>query len=200
VERESGVRITSFSSWLEAAEAVVERAVAIGSPILKNSPAYVRSLHYRRVTRQAAEKAFLPVFASRHYPEWHDHPVATGADFQDYLFHFILAIANRKGLIVQIHTGIQEGSGNLLANSNPEHLANLFREYPEVAFDLFHIGYPYRNTWTCAGAHRVAQRFGAGPERVDRHGAGQQDQRLRRGLPVRGRRVRAPAAGPRGRG
>ena len=50
VERESGVRITSFSSWLEAAEAAVERACSIGSPILKNSLAYVRSLHYRRVT------------------------------------------------------------------------------------------------------------------------------------------------------
>jgi predicted TIM-barrel fold metal-dependent hydrolase len=148
VERESGVRITSFSSWLEAAEAAVERACAIGSPILKNSLAYVRSLRYRRVTRQAAEEAFLPVFASRHYPEWHDRPVVTGADFQDYLFHFILEIANRKGLIVQIHTGIQEGSGNLLANSNPEHLANLFLEYPEVTFDLFHIGYPYQNIST----------------------------------------------------
>lgn len=145
IERESGVRITSFGSWLEATEAVVERACALGAPLLKNSLAYVRSLHYRRVTRAAAEEAFLPLFASRHYPEWHEQPVQTGTDFQDYLFHFILEIASRKGLVVQIHTGLQEGSGNYPAHSNPEQLANLFLEYPQVRFDLFHIGYPYQN-------------------------------------------------------
>ncbi|MBN1837352.1 MAG: amidohydrolase family protein, partial [Spirochaetales bacterium] len=48
-------------------------------------------------------------------------------------------------LVMQIHTGIQEGSGNLVANTNPEGLANLFLEYPDVEFDLFHIGYPYQN-------------------------------------------------------
>jgi hypothetical protein len=144
VERESGVRILSFDSWLQAAEASIERACALGSPILKNSLAYLRTLRYERVTRAEAEEAFQPVFATRHYPDWCQRAVFTGKAFQDYLFHFILSIANRRGLIMQIHTGIQEGSGNLLSNSNPELLSNLFLEYPEVAFDLFHIGYPYQ--------------------------------------------------------
>lgn len=145
VERESGVRITSFSAWLEAAEANVQRACAIGSPILKNSLAYVRSLHYPRATRAEAEEGFNHVFRTRHFPEWHQRPIVTPKAFQDYLFHFILGIANRKALVMQIHTGIQEGSGNLVGNSNPEALANLFLEYPDVDFDLFHIGYPYQN-------------------------------------------------------
>jgi predicted TIM-barrel fold metal-dependent hydrolase len=148
VERESGVRITSFDTWLQAAEANVERACAIGSPILKTSLAYVRSLHYDRVTRAEAEEAFNEVFRTRHFPEWHQKPIITAKAFQDYLFHFILGIANRKHLLVQIHTGIQEGSGNLIGNSNPEVLSNLFLEYPDVDFDLFHIGYPYQNVIT----------------------------------------------------
>jgi predicted TIM-barrel fold metal-dependent hydrolase len=146
VERESGVRILSFDSWLEAAEASIERACTLGSPILKNSLAYVRPLRYERVTRAEAEEAFNPVFSTKHFPEWHQKPVFSGKAFQDFMFHFILSIANRRRLIMQVHTGIQEGSGNLLSNSNPELLSNLFLEYPEVAFDLFHIGYPYQSS------------------------------------------------------
>lgn len=148
VERESGVRITSFDRWLQAAEANIERAVTEGSPILKNSLAYVRSLCYNRPTRSEAEEEFNTVFATRHFPPWHHTPVLPGKKFQDYMFRFILDIADRKGLIFQIHTGIQEGNGNILANSNPEDLANLFIEYPGVTFDVFHIGYPYQNILT----------------------------------------------------
>jgi len=148
VERESGIRITSFSTWLEAAEANIERAVREGSPILKNSLAYVRSLSYDRVSRSEAEQAFNAVFKTKHFPEWHQKPILPGKALQDYMFHFILERANKRKLVVQIHTGIQEGSGNILANSNPEALTNLFLEYPEVDFDIFHIGYPYQNILT----------------------------------------------------
>jgi predicted TIM-barrel fold metal-dependent hydrolase len=148
VERESGVRVTSFGAWLEAAEANIEQACAVGSPILKNSLAYVRSLRYERALRAEAEEAFQAVFATQHFPEWHPRPALPGKAFQDYMFHFILEMANRRHLVVQIHTGIQEGSGNLLANSNPEALAPLFLQYPDVQFDLFHMGYPYQNVLT----------------------------------------------------
>ena len=62
--------------------------------------------------------------------------------------HYILNIANKKSLIIQIHTGLQEGNGNIITNSNPTLLTNLFLEYPDVSFDLFHIGYPYQNEIT----------------------------------------------------
>jgi predicted TIM-barrel fold metal-dependent hydrolase len=108
----------------------------------------VRSLYYARVTRAEAEEAFNAIFGNRHFPEWHQKPIITGKAFQDYMFRYILEIAGRKKLVMQIHTGIQEGNGNLLANSNPEALANLFLDYPDVDFDIFHIGYPYQNVLT----------------------------------------------------
>jgi predicted TIM-barrel fold metal-dependent hydrolase len=44
---------------------------------------------------------------------------------------------------VQIHTGFHEGNENLLSNTNPLNLTNLFTEYRNVKFDLFHGGYPF---------------------------------------------------------
>ena len=44
---------------------------------------------------------------------------------------------------MQIHTGIQEGNGNILTNSKPTDLNEIFLEYPNMRFDIFHIGYPY---------------------------------------------------------
>jgi predicted TIM-barrel fold metal-dependent hydrolase len=144
IEKQSEVKITSFSSWLEATETMIEKAYEMGAVALKNALAYVRTLRYDRVTRAQAEEEFNRIFSTSHMPDWHELPAPTGKAFQDYMFHFILDIANKKNLVVQIHTGIQEGSGNILSNSNPELLSNLFLEYPDVTFDLFHISYPYQ--------------------------------------------------------
>ncbi|MCJ7473426.1 MAG: amidohydrolase family protein, partial [Actinobacteria bacterium] len=148
VEKQSGIRITSFSRWLEATETLIDKAYSMGAVALKNGLAYVRTLKYERVERSIAEEEFNRIFNTKHMPDWGDRPAPTGKAFQDYMFHFILDIANRKNLIVQIHTGIQEGSGNILSNSNPELLSNLFLQYPDVTFDMFHMSYPYQNELT----------------------------------------------------
>jgi predicted TIM-barrel fold metal-dependent hydrolase len=148
VEKQSGVRITSFSRWLEAAEILIEKAYSLGAVALKNALAYLRTLKYERVPRSKAEEDFNKIFMTKHVPDWIERPAPTGKAFQDYMFHYILDIANKKEYIVQIHTGIQEGNGNILSNSNPELLSNLFLEYPDVTFDIFHISYPYQNELT----------------------------------------------------
>ena len=148
IEKQSGVKVTSFCNWLEAVEIIIEKAYMLGSVALKNSLAYLRTLKYDRVSKDCAEKEFNRIYSTIHMPDWKETPVHTGKAFQDYMFHFILDIANRKNLIFQIHTGVQEGNGNRLSNSNPELLSNLFLEYTDVIFDLFHIGYPYQNEIT----------------------------------------------------
>ena len=45
------------------------------------------------------------------------------------------------GAFVQIHTGFQEGNGNIVANSDPLLLTELLQDFPGVRFDLFHIGH-----------------------------------------------------------
>ena len=148
IEKQSGIRITSFSRWLEAAETIIDKVYSMGAVALKNGLAYLRTLRYERVERSIAEKEFNRIFSTKHMPDWDGRPSPAGKAFQDYMFHFILDIANCRNLIVQIHTGIQEGSGNILSNSNPKLLSNLFLEYPDVTFDIFHISYPYQNELT----------------------------------------------------
>jgi len=64
---------------------------------------------------------------------------------QDYMLHYALSLADEDGFPVQFHTGLQEGMYNDIENSNPLLLKNLFRKYPNVPFDLFHIGYPWQS-------------------------------------------------------
>ena len=57
--------------------------------------------------------------------------------------HRVMALASARHLTVQFHTGLFEGSGNILSNGNPELLSNLFIAYPDVDFDLFpSVSYP----------------------------------------------------------
>jgi predicted TIM-barrel fold metal-dependent hydrolase len=59
------------------------------------------------------------------------------------MFHQIVRAAVEREVPIQIHTGLQEGNGNILENSNPLLLTNLCLEYPQAKFDLFHGGYPF---------------------------------------------------------
>ena len=144
IEKISGIRITSFNRWLEAVEIMIDKAFKMGAIALKNQLAYRRSLDFSRVTRAKAEEDFNFIFKTRHVPDWSQRLILAGKTFQDYMMHYILDIANKRNLIIQIHTGLQEGNGNILSNSNPVLLSNLFLEYPDVTFDIFHISYPYQ--------------------------------------------------------
>ncbi len=147
VGTESGIRIASFDNYLEAVNILIDKAYKLGAVALKNILAYERTLYYERITRSEAEEEFNQIFRTKHIPDdWGEKPLFAGKKFQDYMFHHILDLANRENLVFQIHTGIQEGSGNILENSRPELLTDLFLQYPDVDFDLFHIGYPYQNT------------------------------------------------------
>lgn len=67
---------------------------------------------------------------------------------QNFMVHKLIQLAEEKSLPIQIHTGIQEGNENIITNSNPTLLINLFREYKEVRFDIFHGSYPYTGELT----------------------------------------------------
>ncbi len=151
IEEETGIPICSFEDWLEACEKMMDLKFAQGASVLKCALAYKRSLRFDRVTRQEAEAGFNRMFANRHLPDWDEHPLYLEKPFQDYMMHHILRLANRRGLTMQFHTGLQEGNGNLIANSDPSLMNNLFLEYPNVTFDLFHIGYPYQHVTSALG-------------------------------------------------
>ncbi|MCX7704677.1 MAG: amidohydrolase family protein, partial [bacterium] len=115
---------------------------------LKTSLAYKRSLRFKRTTKTEAEADFNRFFfRKKHLVERVDENTGlnSGDSFQNYMFHFIMQKANKNKMVVQIHTGLLEGNGNILSNSDPSLLTNLFIEYPDIRFDILHIGYPYQH-------------------------------------------------------
>ncbi|MCK5852567.1 amidohydrolase family protein [bacterium] len=143
IENSTDIKIHTFNDWLEACEISLNKAFENGVTGLKSALAYHRTLNYQRVTKTDAEKDFFDIFKSELYPDWSFCPVIVNKKFQDYMMHFILHHVNKLGVTYQFHTGLQAGNGNMINNSDPTLLSNLFLAYPEVKFDLFHIGYPF---------------------------------------------------------
>jgi uncharacterized protein len=135
--------VHSLADWVAVARRHIERAMSQKRVVcLKSGLAYARSLRYDKVSHAEAEREFLRLFEDRQLPPWRP-PTRLSDVFGNYMQHQICAIADDMGLAYQIHTGIHEGTGNIIYDSNPVLLSNLFLEYRNVRFDLFHMGYPY---------------------------------------------------------
>jgi len=129
-------------------QAVEARVVAV-----KVSLAYQRSLRFERVAKADAEQAFNFLFRTlvRGGEQQAPASVLDLKPLHDYLMHYVIRHAMDLGLPMQIHTGLQEGNGNVLVNSNPLSLVNLFMDYPAQRFDLFHAGYPWQSEMATLG-------------------------------------------------
>ncbi len=143
LESESGVAIHSLDDLVKAMQAVLKNYKEKGAVSVKSALAYNRVLKYEKVSRHEAEIVFNRI--ARHLGEgssWLESKA-----LQDYMMHQVIRAAIENELPIQIHTGLQEGNENIITNSNPVHLINLFIEYREAKFDLFHGGYPYIHEW-----------------------------------------------------
>jgi len=143
LEGESGMAIHSLDDLVKAMHTVLEGYKAKGAVAVKTGLAYNRILRYDKVSRHEAETAFNRI--ASHLGEglaWLE-----AKPLQDYMMHQVVRAAIEAGLPVQVHTGLQEGNENIITNANPTHLVNLFIEYKEAKFDLFHGGYPYVHEW-----------------------------------------------------
>jgi hypothetical protein len=139
LEAESGVTIHTLDDLLRAMRMMLEGYLADGAVGVKIALAYRRVIRFEKVAKADAERRFNRI--SSHLGEglsWED-----ARPLQDYLVHEIIRAAIERDLPIQMHTGLQEGNENILTNSNPMNLVNLFIEYQEAKFDLFHGGYPY---------------------------------------------------------
>jgi predicted TIM-barrel fold metal-dependent hydrolase len=138
--------IHSLEELKAACERTIDEELGRGAIGLKCGLAYVRSLRFEKATAAEAEAEFNNLFSDTYIaPSWelqHGHT----SKLQDYMMHHVCRLADARGLTFQIHTGLQEGNGNYIHHADPTLLSNLFLEYRNVKFDLFHIGYPYQQT------------------------------------------------------
>ena len=105
-----------------------------GMITLKVPAAYWRSLYFEDVDYNTAKELYNESIKNR---------ASSPKKLEDYMMHFILKVADENNFVIQIHTGLQEGMRNNLENSNPMLLKDLFGKYPNLSFDIFHMGYPY---------------------------------------------------------
>jgi len=139
LEREYNINIHTLDDLFKVLDSSFERRIKEGIVGVKTVLAYNRIIRYERTTRYQAEQVFNRIFD--HLGEgisWRE-----AKPLQDFLMHQVIQRAIEAKLPIQIHTGFQEGNGNIITNSNPTHLVNLFIQYPRATFDIFHASYPY---------------------------------------------------------
>ncbi|HUU30359.1 MAG TPA: amidohydrolase family protein [archaeon] len=135
-EKDYGVKVRSLGGLLAALDKAYELLLAQGYIGIKSGLAYSRILRYDDTTREEAALAFKNIISGNPSP-------AERKPFEDFMMHEIVCRAGEHDLPVQIHTGLQEGNGNIITNSRPTHLVNLFMKYPGTRFDIFHGSFPY---------------------------------------------------------
>jgi hypothetical protein len=138
------VRIHTLEDFLKVLDVVFELGIRNGIVGVKSALAYSRIIRYDRTTRYEAERLFNRIFD--HLGEglsWKE-----AKPLQDFLMHQVIRRAMDAKLPIQIHTGLQEGMGNIITNANPTHLIDLFLQYPQARFDIFHAAYPYTGELT----------------------------------------------------
>jgi len=147
-----GVAIHSLSDLVKALDIQFEKAANRIAGV-KIALAYFRTIQFEKTGQAEAEKAFNMIFRSQPL-DWRPDSILgsalaygpsldEGKPLQDFMLHRLVQLAAKHNLPVQIHTGLQEGFGNILSNSNPMNLLNLFVEYTDACFDVFHGGYPF---------------------------------------------------------
>ncbi|MCG6186338.1 amidohydrolase family protein [Maribellus maritimus] len=140
IENRLKTKINSLDEMEASLKKEFQAAVNEGNVAVKIGVAYSRTLFFEEVEKETAEAVFQNL---RNSEETDVYSFEEVKPLQDYMTYRLIELAGEAGLPIQIHTGLQAGDGNLIENSNPTHLANLFLKYRDVNFILFHGGYPF---------------------------------------------------------
>jgi hypothetical protein len=145
--------IHTFPDFIRALEVHFEQVSGMIAGV-KIDLAYMRRLHFDKVSEGQAEDVFSGIYNQEAFKRRRlrgkleiysseGFALAETKPLQDFVVHKLIQLAARKNLVIQIHTGLHEGNDNLLTNADPTQLTNLFSEYREAKFDIFHGAYPY---------------------------------------------------------
>lgn len=132
--------IYTLDDYVKSVTNAFEAGMKKGMVAVKVNVAYKRSLYFEKVTAETARKVFRTLINGN------EDLILSQKDakpLQDYIMYRILDLAKKYNMPVAFHTGIQAGGMNILANSDPTLLTNLFYEYPDIKFVLFHGSYPF---------------------------------------------------------
>jgi phage gp37-like protein len=134
--------IYTLDDYVNSMKLAFDQASDRGMVAVKVNIAYARPLSFENPSFEAAKKVFRTLINGDESTllSYHD-----AKPLQDYMLHQLLELAGKKGIPVAFHTGMQAGDGNNTDNSDPALLTNLFFEYPDIKFVLYHGSYPFGN-------------------------------------------------------
>lgn len=138
-EQENNCSIRSYDDLSGLLTQLIGKGKAEGMVAIKCALAYRRTLKFDKWSDVEVKRSFDRLMASDDKPI----PFNQAKPLQDALFYRLLEHAADLHIPIQVHTGMQSGSGNDLRNSDPTLLCNLFYEHPSVKFCLMHAGYPF---------------------------------------------------------
>ncbi len=139
LERETGSSIQTLEQLMAAQEARLDAFKAQGIAAVKIFMAYHRTLDFAKTSQQEAARVFDRIWLSqKRQLSFEDLK-----PLQDFMTRRVIGLAADRGLPIEVHTGMQEGNGNYLRNSDPLLLTNVFLEFGDARFDVFHAGYPW---------------------------------------------------------
>jgi len=132
--------IYTLEDFVKSLNLAFENEVKKGMTVVKIFIAYSRTLSSEKVETEAARKVFHSLVNGDE-----DHVISfkDAKPLQDYMLYRLLDLAEKHKIPVAFHTGLQTGPGNIISNSNPTLLTNLFKDYPGINFVLYHGSYPF---------------------------------------------------------
>lgn len=136
------INTRNLDEYISMVDSVMNIFKRAGAVCLKNVLAYSRSIDFEDVDYSTASK----IFDKQGACDAHENK-----QLQDFIFHHMIRQSIKLNLPIQIHTGYLTGNSGWLDNGSPMKLLNLFIEYPEARFILFHGGYPWTGDYVALG-------------------------------------------------
>jgi uncharacterized protein len=138
LRKDSGQSILCLRDYLAVIDRYFEQHGRVAGAF-KVGRAYDRTLFFDDVPQSGVEKTFNRMLAMNDRPDRKDVQA-----LEDFILHYLCRKCGEYGVRMKFHTGLQEGTGNIIANSRAALMANLFLKYPKTGFDIYHISYPYQ--------------------------------------------------------
>jgi len=132
--------IYSLDDFVRSLETAFVKELKNGMVAAKIFSSYYRTLQFDKTGADAAKKVFKTLVNGE---EDFELSMKEAKPLQDYMLFRLLDLARKYDKPVAIHTGIQAGKGKIIGDSDPTLLTNLFIDYPDVKFVLYHGSYPY---------------------------------------------------------
>ena len=144
-ERLFASHFESADAWMRLLDESFSRCAPHATAV-KCANAYFRRLDFAPVDRARVDR----IFAEAQPTQWGGYRWASGDDIrqsEDFMLRHALRRAAEHRLPVKFHTGYHAGVGRMPLAHVAKHAADigeLARDFPEVTFVAFHIGYPYQ--------------------------------------------------------